>query len=166
MTTPFTVALLTTELNTDPAAMGYASLITAKIPDPIVSLINSTTSPGAASVTAAGVQPGGSFSITRFQMMNALAVPIYGKMAGAGVIAKAAQWAAVFTYVFPLYDTFDLTQANMTTMLAQMVTDGLLTSGQSTAITSRTGSRAEVLWGAGCVVTRQQVNQALGWTGS
>jgi hypothetical protein len=172
---PFTIASLTSELNNDLAGMGYAALIANKIPDPIIALINAGspstpgTSPGVGAVGANNAIPGG-FTLTPQQFFGSpsISTPLFVTLPGLSAAIQAG-WANIFNYVLPYYGSYPLAfndTDNLQSLISGMVATGLLTQAQANALNSRNGSRAEVLWGAGTIVTRTQVNTALGWTGN
>jgi hypothetical protein len=170
-TTSFSLAALTSELVNDPVGMGYAPLITAKIPDPIVALLNSLTSPGAGGVSALGAIAGG-FTLTNQQFFQntIIATALFQTLPTLSAALQAG-WANVFNWCMKGSD-IPLSAAdnpNFQSLLQGMVSTGLLTQAQMNSINGRTGSRAEVLWGAGTIITISQVNNALraqGFTGS
>jgi hypothetical protein len=250
----FSIAALQSEITNDPVAMGYSSHFATGDVAGLTTLINSYTSPGAATVTAANAIAGGftlsaqqfllniNLSTGLFQFLNgdgnakALAatagvvravpcrllsvlVTTLGTAAGVlydnasaasgtevGIVPASAAVGSIYLFNTPCangiyyagganspaltvgYGTpqglaeawkvvfgdilnpgvagsYPLSAAdspNMQTLLTSMQVPSLgpvLTSAEATAINSRTGSRAEVLWGAGLVVTIQEMQQ-------
>jgi len=57
-----------------------------------------------------------------------------------------------------------VTLSGLATLSTQMISDGIMTAPQATAMGQRTGSRAEVLWGQGLIVPATDIATALGGT--
>lgn len=57
-------------------------------------------------------------------------------------------------------DTLTLTHLPRNEWLAGTVSDRVMAQGELDALTTRIGSRAEVLWGAGTIITPDQVGAA------
>jgi hypothetical protein len=81
------------------------------------------------------------------------------------LLASSAQtqskYQFLLTYINSFQGDLDMTNGVLQAFLGGMVTDSLLTSPQATAAAQRVGSRAEVLWGAGRVITQSDVSKAL-----
>jgi hypothetical protein len=115
----------------------------------VADLLNSTTGPGAATIALSFVSRDDFLKaiLPAFLVLPTLPADVQSKWdrilnminAGAGVTINAPVQA----------------------LLAQAVTDGVLTQEEADAVWHRTGSRAEVLGGPGTVVTPDQVSVAL-----
>lgn len=137
----FSIAALHTELTTDPVSMGYATLLQKANDQAVADLLNSLTSPGAASVFRTDVRAQeflNCITTADFSALNQLNTSKLQMVLGPGVL--------------------DATNANLRAAVQALFTGATLTAMQ--AVCSRTGSRAEVLWGTGIVVTAAQVGAA------
>lgn len=139
---------LASEITADPLGLGYAAQIAIGSDTGIAALLNATTGPGAAQVTLPGM--------SRDAFLSAC---LPGVIALAGLNGTIqAKWDRLLG-VAQAADS--ITAANIAAVLSMAVTDGVLTSQQAAAIGVRTGSRAEVLFGAGTVVGASDVSMAL-----
>lgn len=133
---PDQLAVLKTEVTTDPKVLGYAG----KQPYQIMDLMNSLTGPGVAPVSVP-FWPKPMFMsrlIPAMLAFSSLSAQLQGK------------WSVVLSQFSNLNDnaTIDLTAPEMQVLLVSAVTDGLLMQNQVTnAINTKPGSRAEVLFG-------------------
>lgn len=71
-----------------------------------------------------------------------------------------AKWDRVISLITGSPDSIRVNSPTVQSLLALAVTDGLTTSEYVAQISNRVGSRAELLWGDGIVVTEQQVGDA------
>ncbi|MEO7481095.1 MAG: hypothetical protein ABIT70_10835 [Sulfuriferula sp.] len=150
---------LKSEITTDPKALGYAPYVTATNDNAIAGLLNALTGVGAATIqlsaisrgaVLSGVVPGNDQLATGLNL-SSVAIPT----------ATANKWSERFAALRSADDTVPLT-ANFMGLLGQLFTDNLMTQAQIDAITKRTGSRAEVLWGAGTIIGWRDVAAAFG----
>lgn len=141
---------LKSEITTDPLALGYAPYVTAGNDNAVTGLLNALNGAGAATVTLL------SMSHDSFALMIAPAVMALGS----ATAALQAKWNPMLNLVSGI-SLASLTPMVMG-MLNGLVTDGLLTAAEITAGTTRTGSRAEVLWGVGTVIAWRDVAAAFG----
>jgi hypothetical protein len=141
---PFTIPLLKTELTTDPAVLGYAPFVTNKDDNGLSDLINAS-------------RGGGAFQVARD--------PIGGDELFAQVdptdfsVLTTTQLAQL--QVLLTLRRIDMRLPAMRTILAGVFPTGATTRAAITAFLTRNGSRAEVLWGPGKVVTTNEIDQAL-----
>jgi hypothetical protein len=143
------LAALRAEIQGDPRGLDYGPHAVAQDDGAVADLLNSTTGPGAATIALSFVSRDDFLKaiLPAFLVIPNLPANIQAKWdrilnminAGAGVTINAPVQA----------------------LLAQAVTDGVLTQEQADAVWHRTGSRAEVLGGPGTVVTPDQVSVAL-----
>jgi hypothetical protein len=143
-------AVLKTELQTDPRGMDYATPRAAGNDTTLADLLNSPTGAGSGTVTVP--------SLARNDFLLALA-PAYLVLPSLSQ-ALQAKWDRILA-VIRAADRIDLANPSVQALLAQAVTDGVLTQAQVNALGQRVGSRAEVLFGAGTVVSIQDVGRAL-----
>jgi hypothetical protein len=146
---PIDLAALRAEIQGDPRGLDYGPHAVAQDDGAVADLINSTTGPGAATIALSFVSRDDFLKaiLPAFLVIPTLPADVQAKWdrilnminAGAGVTINAPVQA----------------------LLAQAVTDGVLTQEQADAVWHRTGSRAEVLGGPGTVVTPDQVSVAL-----
>jgi len=149
-------AALYTELTTDPAAVGYASAVTAGNDNACAALLNA---PSAAVVTLTSIGKGA--------LLRGI-IPALDQLAsGVDVNASAltaqiqSKWNNRFAALRAGDDVIAL-DAPLMVMLGQLVTDNIVTQAVIDAFSKRTGSRAEVLFGAGTVVQPHDVTVAMG----
>ena len=148
---------LKTELTTDPKAMGYASQL--GISDiAIATLLNATTGNGAATISISSMTRGEwDAQLIPMEDQVTTGTNLSGTTLSAAVIAKWNARISAFRGGDPA-----ISVAVMTPLLNSAVSDGLITSAFITQITSRIGSRAEVLFGEGTVIDHSDVSKALG----
>ena len=149
--------LLKTELTTDPLGLGYASTLpTSDIATAF--LLNSLTGKGTATITIP--------LFSRGELL-ALLIPLEDQLSSGVTISNTAltqlvlnKWSSRF-YALRSGDTFIATNI-MLPLLNSAVTDNITTAAFITQITTRTGSRAEVLFGAGTVIQHSDISKAMG----
>ncbi len=101
-------------------------------------------------------------SITRDDLLYALSAPILAVLTDqAAQVAKSAKYGPVLQ-MLNMLTVIQMDNASLTTVFTDLVTDGYATSAQITAITNRSGSRAELLFGAGTVLDHYDVAVSLG----
>lgn len=143
---PIDYAALASEINVDPAALGYAAPKAAHDGVTIAAIMD-----------AVGV--GASFQVFRgvipsYEIINST-VP--------------AEWAALSAAEKQRYQTItgagqvDTTNQNIRDAFLAMFAAGTATRTALIAMAKRQGSRAEVLFGVGVSVSHIDVKQALGW---
>ena|ERR1051325_9099247 len=150
--TPAQISQLATELNTDPAGLGYSPLVAAGRDAALVDALNQ-------------VRPGGAFQVDRER------VPTYAIFAS----VDAAEFLALTSIQLQQLTTIlnagqvDLSNANIRNILVCCgagAGTGIFANPSATrtnliALAKRQGSRAEVLWGSGTVVTGRDISLAL-----
>ncbi|MFL6141664.1 MAG: hypothetical protein ACJ72N_07315 [Labedaea sp.] len=138
----FTPAQLTAELNGDPAALGYAVLVATGDDAGVAAILNAPTA-------------------TNVFRNNIGVHEVVAAIAPADFAALTVLQVAKLQLLFTGTTTIDATSAN-TRALFVGIFAGMATSAASlTALASRPGSRAEVLFGTGTVVTASDVSLAL-----
>ena len=142
-------AQLKTELTTDPNGLGYAGKADAQL----AALLNSFTGPGAAVVAIA------SMARSDFLLGIAPATFVLPSLSA----ALQSKWDRILSLARSA-DQINVASATVQALLATAVSDGVLTQAQSDAISKRTGSRAEVLFGAGTSVSELDIARAMGRT--
>ena len=143
---------LKTELTTDPKGLGYAASLASTNDVQTAALINAATGPGAAVVPLVSLSHGD------FAMLIA---PVVMGLSTA-TAALQAKWAPMLQLLGGV-NTVNLTSEVMG-MLDDLSTDfpTPFPASAVTAATTKEGSRAEVLWGAGTVISWQDVAIAMG----
>lgn len=149
----FSLSSLKTEIETDPLGLGYSGLSNAAI----VTLINTK-----------------SYTVPKpIQMLKLL-----GQLASSGVLFKlesaktTASTDALKSKALgmlklidnPNVDTFDTSNSTISTILDDLDTGSVITTGEKNAwnaLADVSGSRAEVLWGVDTGISRRQVAAAL-----
>jgi hypothetical protein len=144
------IVALKSEISTDPKAIGYAAQITVENDNGVANLINALTGAGAVTITLQ------TMTHDAFAMMIAPAVMALGT----ATAALNTKWTPLLNLVSGI-TTVHLTPT-VFGMVNGLVTDALLTAAAVTAGTTRTGSRAEVLWGEGTVIGWRDVAAAYG----
>lgn len=141
---------LGTEISTDPEGLGLGELYDEGQYQGVANALNSLTGPGAASINLPSV------SKDNFILAIAPALLVIPTLSS----DLQTKWNLILNTVLGV-NLIDLTNSNVTDLLEDAVSDGVLTSDQVTAATTRIGSRAEVLWGAGTVVSAEDVSLAI-----
>lgn len=143
---------LASEINNDPKAMGFAALKTAGNDQGIANLLNALTGPGAASINVT--------SMAKDAFVEAVAASFFG------LWNLSATLQAKYDRALQILNGFSLTVnpngTNLGNLLAAMVADSVMAPATKTAIQTRTGSRAEVLFGQGVIISSRDVAAALG----
>jgi hypothetical protein len=146
-TTPFTIAALTSEINTDPTNVGYAAVKSAGRQAILNLLTSLTANPGAGPVWRTKIPaiqviqtivPADFLALTAIQLQQ---------MALLGLSAESTV-------------TFDATNTNMNTIFGSIFAGKTTTLAAFTAMAQQTGGRNQVLWGIDNVVTVDQLQQA------
>jgi hypothetical protein len=150
MLTPAQYTALATELNTDPKALGYAANVAAGKDGANANLLNALNGGGTGAVF---------LTVTMQALLAALtSTADFDLLMAAGVVYNSVQ---TLIGLGPINFASTAMQAELT-HLAVLAT---LSAGSKTAWTaavSRAGSRAEVLFGAGTMITDYDVGHALG----
>jgi hypothetical protein len=152
---PIDLAALKAEIQADPEGIGYAPHAAAQDDAAVAGLLNAPTGPGAAPIALSYVSRDDFLKaiLPAFLVLPTLATP-----AGSPETIQA-KWDRILNMVSSGAGV--TINAQVQALLAQAVADGVLTQAESDAVWHRTGSRAEVLWGPGAVVTPAQVSVAL-----
>ncbi len=149
--------ILHTELTTDPVVVGYAAQL-GKSDIAVAAMCNATTGNGAATIQIPSMSKGSWIaSLLPLEDLVASGLNLSGVALSTGVIAK---WNARIAEIRGGDST--IATYIMLPLLNSGVSDGLLTTAFVTQITTRIGSRAEVLFGAGATVVHEDVSKALG----
>ena len=139
-------AALKTEITTDPKALGYAPYVASGSDGSIADLLN-----------AMGT--------------DVITIPDYTKeQFSTGIIPAVLALATASTALQSKWDrllSMTLAQSVIhysvaAPLLSILVSDGLITQSQIDAFTKRPGSRAEVLFGAGTVISSEDVAKSEG----
>lgn len=137
---------LASEIQADPAALGYAALVAAGDDASIVAALNLR-------------RAGASFQVFRNDISQA---DIVGCIASADFKAATALQIAKLQFLFPPGVLLDASSANTRQIILDLFTGASAgTISALTAVASRQGSRAEVLFGVGAVVAISDVSFAL-----
>lgn len=146
---PEKIALLRTELESDPVGLGYSDHIAAGRDGDIESLINAITGPGVGTVTLPSVP-------TPAVLLG---------LAPAMLILNDKdektrdRWDRIIGTIQAV-DTLTINASNLATFGLAIV-DGLLTLQQAEAIYKRPGTRAEVLFGVNAYADSSDIAKAL-----
>ncbi len=142
--TVFTVSALAVELDTDPASLGYAPAILAGDQNTLFTLVNTP-------------QPGGGFQVNRDPVPPE---EVFGAVDPVDYVAMTTTELARLQVIMTL-PTVNLADESTKTIVDELFTNGSTTRLNIATLQKRNGSRAEVLWGEGTIVTVNQIDQAL-----
>lgn len=144
MSERFTIAALRAELLTDPAQLGYAGAVSEGDQNELVLLVNMARAGGGYQVNRAPVTPSEVFaSIDSDDFLTLTTTDL-------------ARLQVILTV-----PRIDLSAGRIRAMVANVFQTGSATRQELAALQMREGSRAEVLWGAGKIVTLNEIDQAL-----
>src|SRR5437588_11027519 len=135
---------LANEINGDPLSLGYVTPKVNGNDQAVANLLNALTGPGAASIFRNDIQAK--------EIINAIVAADF-----AALTALQLQKLQVMT----AQGVLDATVANIRTIFLAIFSGMTNTVNALTTLASRTGSRAEVLFGTGTVITPTDVSFAL-----
>lgn len=146
MAIPMTTAALRSEIQADPASLGYAAFVSAGDDSAIASALNLP-------------RAGAGYQIYRNDISQADIIKCI-----VSVDFKAATQLQMnkLQFLFPPGVLLDATAANTRQIILDIFAGASATTTSAlSAVATRAGSRAEVLFGAGAIVTSAQVSVAL-----
>lgn len=143
------LSTLKIELATDPKGLGYAPLVAVGNDQAVADLLNAKTGPGAEAISLA-VIPKGDFLLGIAPAAMVLATKDD---------ATQRRWDRLIALA-SASDQIRVGSPTIQGLLAQAVGEGLLAQGQVDGFTKRVGSRAEVLFGPGAMLTTTQIGEA------
>lgn len=158
MSAPFTIAALAAELAADPQGLGYAANTGVANDAANAALLNALTGNGAGTITVSTIDRNSFLNITTPAAVR-LAVGLGSDnetQLSAGVVAK---WSAVLAQARAADDGSQIPVDGISA-LGNPVTDLVMLESELAALTTRIGSRAEVLWGQGTVISAYQCSYA------
>lgn len=140
----FSIDALRSELQLDPERIGYAPAVAAADHNTLFALINMTRS-------------GGGFQVDRDPV-----VPdrLFGEIEPADFEAMTVTELARLQVLMTL-PAIDLADVSTRAIVDGLFATGAVTRQKVAILQKREGSRAEVLWGKGFIVTLNQIAQAL-----
>jgi hypothetical protein len=141
---PIDYAALASEINTDPAALGYAAPKAAGNDQGVANLLNA-------------VGAGAGFQVNREPISTAF---FLSNVAAAEYLALTAVKLAQLQCIVAA-QTVDINDASTQAMLIGVFGNPSATRTNIIAILKRQGSRAEVLFGRGTVITVNDISKAL-----
>ncbi len=142
---PFTIPQLLTELQTDPAALGYAAKVNVGADGDLAGLINAI---------------GATAAFNKFR--NDITIhDVNDSIVPADFAALTSLQIDKIRLVFTGTDRIDANSANTRAIFLGIFSAMPNTVTALTAMATRKGSRAEVLWGTGTVVTVSDISFAL-----
>ena len=151
------LAALKSEIQTDPAKLGYAAYIGVS-DNQLAAMLNATTGTGAATISLSTVTKGALLlGIIPWLDQIASGKTLAGATLTADVITKWQQRAQVLQAA-----DATIVVVQVAPMMAEAITDGIGTQAQIDAVAKRTGSRAEVLFGEGTTIQAADVLAAMG----
>lgn len=140
-----TFAALKTEIQTDPAGVGYASAVASGADGAVADLINT-------------VRAGAAYSIFKSSVPIAALV---ANIDSTNFAALTALQLAKLQLLFAGSASLDATDLNTRNIVTGVFTGMAATLANLTILVKRQGSRAEVLWGDGTRITADDVAHAL-----
>jgi hypothetical protein len=156
-TESWTPETLKIELSDDPMTIGYKALLDMK-DETYISLCDAVNRVREGEPYAV---PRGIISRTTF-IGDCLRLGVFDTLAALPDAAAKSGWLFLLEDVMPLIDQFDVNSDTFNTQVARMIDTGLIDRVTADALQYRQGSRAEVLWGPGTVVTPQMMGEVLG----
>lgn len=147
---PISYSALKSEILTDPLGLGYAGYVGSGNHVAVANLLNSLSGAGVSGVTLA--------NMARDDFMLAILPAISAIASGTPTIKD--KWDRILGVIQAANSVQNNTSIQY--LLSQSVQDGLWTQPQANAVFIRNGSRAEVLFGAGTMVSFADVGIALG----
>lgn len=144
MAMAFSLAALASELRNDPAVLGYAPAVTSGDENTLVTLINEARASGEYQQDRDPVTPD----------------QVFAQVNPTEFLLVTATGLARLQTMFAL-PVLDLASTNVKTMLDDVFPNGGPTRQALAVLQKRAGSRAELLFGRGYVVTQNQIGQAL-----
>ena len=141
---PFTLTQLANEINADPTGLGYAAFTNAGNDQGVVTLIN-----------AVGVS--GSFQVPREPIPTAMFIANMDPTE----FAALTNVQLLRLQIILSGGTVDINGANTRASLLAIFPSNGVTKTNIAALLNRQGSRAEVLWGIGTIVTTDNVSKAM-----
>jgi hypothetical protein len=162
---PISYPALATEINTDPANLGYAQFADIGCDACIANLLNQAPSSFTPPQTWTFVEPIiSNFTLLIWAASNSVLSTISaGASSTNASIASVCQ--AVMLMLQGVVSGLDITNSNNLTMISALVTAGILTADQQTSLLSlanQPATRAQFLFGGGVVVQASDVAIALG----
>lgn len=131
---------LKSEILNDPASLGYAG----KSPALQAQLLNSLTGPGSGTIARKLVS-------NTDPAMRAMLAGAWKNVRSSNDASLKQDYNTLITLVGQI-GSVTPGDANTQAVIAQAIADGIVSLGQVAAVSSRVGSRAEVLWGDGTIV--------------
>lgn len=142
--TDFTISALRNELRNDPLSLGYGPAIASGDQNTLFSLVNMIRRGGAFQVDRDPVRPEVLFSEVTPEDFAAMTTTELARL-----------------QVLMVLPQIDLADGSTKTIVDSLFANGAVTRQNVTILKQRDGSRAEVLWGKGIIVTVNQIDQAL-----
>lgn len=142
-------AALRAEITSDPLSLGYAPLVENGDDEAVVELLNDPAGKGAGSVAMS--------YRTKGEFLLAIAPAVMGLSALSDDLQR--KWDRMLG-LLTATDVVQVGHPGVAGLLDLAIADGVITSEQKVAILTRTGSRAEVLFGPGSTVTPFDVGTA------
>jgi hypothetical protein len=144
--------LLKQEIQTDPQNLGYAGSLAIRDDISITNILN-TIRNGSDYIVPKG-------RISRDQFVEDTSTVVYNLMVLESQNNNSATfWLKVFDRLVSNSDTINSLDANLVSILDQMISDNVLTAQEKSSILNRQGSRAEKLFG--CPVSIDEVSNSL-----
>jgi hypothetical protein len=151
---------LAAELSADPMHAGYAAPLAAGADGAVAALLNATTGPGAGALVLSFLAKNDFLIATSVVAVRlAIGIGADGQTTLADVVK--AKWTAALDQARSA-DPGSSIDLAVIQMLGDPVADGVLSTDELAKLKARTGSRAEVLFGAGSIVDHNDVSRALG----
>ena len=138
---------LVTELQTDPLTLGYASLLAAGNDAAVYALLNDKSGPGSGSIDREFVNAG--------TLQSNVVATEY-------LALTAAQRELWLSLMVASQGNVEVINNEVRNQIIEVWGPATTTRTNMSALQTRTGSRAEVLWGDGAVVSYSEIARARG----
>jgi hypothetical protein len=143
---------LATDIQSGPFAATLAPMVTAGNDQGIADLYNKATGVSSGSVVVV--------FMSRSDFLMGFAPALFSLPTLTNAIQT--KWDRILRFIGSLEGIIKVSSGGVQNLLTQAVTDNVLTQNQVNGISNKTGSRAEILFGDGTVLTSIDIARALG----
>lgn len=141
-------SILANEINIDPLNLGYSQYITMGSDYGISVLLNNIIGNGSATITLP--------TMSNSDFVAAFLPYLPAALKSSNSVFYSTIWQTILA--MPI---IDFTKGTVDAVMAEAVSDGVMTQAQATALNQRMGSRAEVLFGAGIIIDHLDIAKSL-----
>lgn len=164
---PYTQTQLSSELNTDPAKLGYAALITTQDDTGIAGLMNAKTINGIRNLPSTELLAwaAGNGRMVKITLAATMTLPVTTDATYANMVGLKSVSMAASAMINRDNTSLDLNLADRQQMFGVLVSTGILSQADSDSLYALAAikiSRAEWLWGVGTVANPVDVAWSFG----